>query len=374
MLAMTTACLAADVFATKAPRAVLMEFESGSILFQKNADQLAQPASMSKLMTLEVVFRAIRDGRLKHSDDVTMSVNAWRNGGAPSGTAAMMVPVNTTATVDELIKGVAVQSGNDAAMALAEHLAGSEAAFAKMMTAEARRIGLEKSTFGNATGLDHPQQLMTARELALLARHIIREYPDEYRVFSQRDFKYRKHRFINRNPLLFLGIGADGLKTGHTETAGYGVVGSAVQDGRRLIVVVKGLDSADDRKAEAARLLDWGFKAFGKTKIFDDGEVVGYARVWGGEQMYVPLAGKGDVLMELPRSPANPRLTGEIVYQAPLKPPVAKGAQVAKLRITSSTSATTEVPLYATEDVAAAGYARQGLDTLLLMALQRLAL
>ncbi|HML29386.1 MAG TPA: D-alanyl-D-alanine carboxypeptidase family protein, partial [Hyphomicrobium sp.] len=298
----------------------------------------------------------------------------WRNGGAPSGTSAMMVPVNTTATVDELIQGVAVQSGNDAAMCIAENMAGTEGAFARMMNEEARRIGLQKSTFGNATGLPDPHQLMTARELAILARHIIREYPEFYPVFGQKEFKYRQHRFINRNPLLFLNIGADGLKTGHIAAAGYGLVGSAVQDGKRLIVVVSGLEKADQRKDEAAKLLNLGFQSFSAVKLFNAGEVIGQARVWGGKIWYVPLAAKDDVMFTMPKYPANQRISAEIVYKAPLKPPVKKGDQVATLRISSSSSASAEVPLYATEDVAKGGIMRQGVDSLVLMALRRLAL
>jgi D-alanyl-D-alanine carboxypeptidase (penicillin-binding protein 5/6) len=303
-----------------------------------------------------------------------MSVNAWRNGGAPSGTSAMMVPVNTKATIDELIQGITVQSGNDAAMCVAEGMAGTEGAFARMMNEEARSIGLVKSTFANATGLPNPSQLMTARELAILARHIIQEYPDLYPAFGQKEFLYRKHRFINRNPLLFLNIGADGMKTGHIAAAGYGLVGSAVQDGKRLIVVVSGLEKADQRKDEAAKLLNWGFQSFSAVKLFDDGEVVGHARVWGGKTWYVPLAAKGDVMFTMPKYPANQRISAEIVYKAPLKPPVKKGDQVAILKISSSSSASTEVPLYATEDVANGGIVRQGVDSLVLMALRRLAL
>ncbi|MET0408482.1 MAG: D-alanyl-D-alanine carboxypeptidase family protein [Hyphomicrobium sp.] len=366
---------AADsTFTTKAPHAVLMDAGSGAILFQHNPDELFAPASMSKLMTLEMLFRAIKDGRIKKTDEFTMSVNAWRNGGAPSGTSAMMVPVNTKATVDELIQGIAIQSGNDAAMCVAEGLAGTEAAFARSMNEEARRIGLAKSTFANATGLPSPNQLMTARELALLARHIINEYPEFYPVFGQKEFLYRKHRFINRNPLLFLNIGADGLKTGHIAAAGYGLVGSAVQDGKRLVVVVSGLTKAEDRKSESARLLDWGFKSFSAVKLFDDGEVVGQARVWGGKSWYVPLAAKGDVMFTMPKYPAGQKLSAEIVYKAPLKPPVKKGDQVATLKISSSSSASAEVPLYATEDVIKGGIVRQGVDSLVLMALRRLAL
>ncbi|WP_414462715.1 D-alanyl-D-alanine carboxypeptidase family protein [Hyphomicrobium sp. B1] len=361
-------------FATKAPHAMLMDAETGAILYQHNADELFPPASMSKLMTLEVLFRAIKEGRVKKTDEYKMSVNAWRNGGAPSGTSAMMVPVNTTVTVDELIQGVAVQSGNDAAMCIAENMAGTEGAFARMMNEEARRIGLKKSTFGNSTGLPDPHQLMTARELAILARYVIREYPDFYPVFSQKEFRYRQHRFINRNPLLFLNIGADGMKTGHIAAAGYGLVGSAVQDGKRLIVVVSGLEKADQRKDEAAKLLTWGFQSFSAVKLFNAGEIVGQARVWGGKTWYVPLAAKGDVMFTMPKYPANQRISAEIVYKAPLKPPVKKGDQVATLRISSSSSASAEVPLYATEDVSNGGIVRQGVDSLVLMALRRLAL
>jgi len=366
--------VAESYYATKAPHAILMDAASGAILFQHNADDLVQPASMSKLMTLAVLFRALKEGRIHKTDEFTMSVNAWRNGGAPSGTSAMMVPVNTKATVDELLQGIVVQSGNDAAMCIAEGMAGTEGAFARMMNDEARRIGLTKSTFANATGLPNPNQLMTARDLAILARYIINEYPDFYPIFAQKEFLYRKHRFINRNPLLFLNIGADGLKTGHIAAAGYGLVGSAVQDGKRLIVVVTGLQKADQRKDEAAKLLDWGFKSFSAVKLFDDGEKIGYARVWGGKIWYVPLASKGDVMFTMPKFPAGQKISAEIVYKAPLKPPVKKGDQVAVLRIFSSSSASAEVPLYATEDVAKGGIVRQGVDSLVLMALRRLAL
>ncbi len=364
----------AQSFTTKASRAILMDASTGAILFQFKADDLAPPASMSKLMTLAVLFKAIKDGKIKTTDEFLMSVNAWRKGGAPSGTSAMMVPVNTKVRVDELIQGIAVQSGNDACIAIAEGIGGSEAGFAKLMTEEARRIGLQKSTFANSTGLYDAKHLMTARELALLARHLITEYPEHYAVFGQKEFLYRKHKFYNRNPLLFLGIGADGLKTGHIQEAGFGLVASAVQDGKRLIVVAAGLDTADRRKDEAVKLLDWGFKSFSQVKIFDDGEVVGQARVWGGQQMYVPLAGQGEITMSLPKYPANQRLSAEIVYKAPLKPPVKKGAQVAVLRVTSTSSAATEIPLYATQDVEPAGLVRKGLDSLVLMALRRLAL
>jgi D-alanyl-D-alanine carboxypeptidase (penicillin-binding protein 5/6) len=366
--------LAAEAaFTSKAPRAILIDAATGATLFQQHADEPAPPASMSKLMTVAVLFRAMKEGRIQKTDEFTMSVNAWRNGGAPSGTSAMMVPVNTKVTVDELIQGIVIQSGNDAAMCVAEGMAGSIPAFARMMNDEAKRIGLTKSTFTNASGLPDPQQLMSARDLAVLARYIIDEYPDYYPVFAQKEFLYRKHRFINRNPLLFQNIGADGLKTGHTAAAGFGLVGSAVQEGKRLIVVVSGLEKADQRKEEAVKLLNWGFNSFNTVRLYDANEVIGQARVWGGKVWYVPLAANADVTFTVPKFPANQKISAEIVYKAPLKPPVKKGDQVATLKLSSSTSASTELPLYATEDVQKGGIVREGLDSLVLMALRRLA-
>ena len=361
-------------FATKAQRAILIDYKTGAILYQKNADKLAPPASMSKLMTLAVLFKAIEDGTVSRDDDFVMSVNAWRKGGAPSGTSAMFVPVNKTATVDELINGIIIQSGNDACIAVAEAMSGTEAAFAKRMTTEARRIGLKKSTFQNSTGLDQEGHLMTVRELAHLAIYLIKTYPKYYPIFSQRLFKYRRHKFYNRNPLLSADIGVDGLKTGHTSKAGYGIVFSGVKDERRLIGVVAGLKTAADRKAEARKLMSWGYRAFAKFKLFEEDEEIGYARVWGGSSMYVPLTSKGPLEVILPRYPANQKLKGEIVYQGPIKPPIAKGQKIAKLRVTSSTSAVSEVPLYAKDDVEKATFIRQGIDSLLYLALDLLPL
>ena len=224
------------------------------------------------------------------------------------------------------------------------------------------------SVFKNATGLFHPEHQMTARELAMLARYLIREYPEQYNLFALREFQYRKHKFINRNPLLNLVNGVDGLKTGFIKEAGYGMVASAKQENRRLIVVVSGLATADELREDARRLLDWGFKGFAEAKLFDAGEVVGHARVWGGQHMFVPLTGNGEVNVWLPRMPANQKLRASIVYKWPLKGPLAKGDQVAMLRVISSTDAMSEVPLYVAEDVARAGTLRRGLDSLLCLA------
>jgi D-alanyl-D-alanine carboxypeptidase (penicillin-binding protein 5/6) len=322
-------------------------------------------------MTAAVVFRALKDKRIKLTDEFTMSEHAWRTGGAPSRTSAMFVPINTPATIDDLLKGLIIQSGNDAAICLAEGLGGTEDQFAKRMTVEARRIGLTKSTFANPSGLSDPGQLMTAREIAVLSRYIIKEYPEFYPIFSQRLFEYRKHKFYNRNPLLAIeGLGADGLKTGQVKESGYNLAGSAVQGGKRLIVVVMGLATENERTAEAKKLLDWGYRSFAPFKLFNAGETVGSARVWGGKTFYVPLTGgDGPLTVILPRVPENPRLRAEIVYNGPLKPPIKKGDKVAILRVTSQSNSVNEVPLYAAEDVEAGGLMRRGLDALAHLAL-----
>jgi D-alanyl-D-alanine carboxypeptidase (penicillin-binding protein 5/6) len=361
-------------FATKARNAILLDYDSGSVLFQKAADDLVPPASMSKLMTLAVLFKALKDGKVKPEDELLTSENAWRTGGAPSGTSAMFIPINTRTPISELIQGIIVQSGNDACITVAEGLAGNVPNFAKQMEAEARRIGLTKSTFRNSTGLHDPEHLMTARELAMLASYLIKEYPEYYKIFGQKEFPYRKHKFYNRNPLLGTDLGVDGLKTGHTKEAGYGIVISSVNNGRRLIGVVMGLADEKERKDEARRLLEWGVRSLSKVKLFDAGETIGSARIWGGEHFYVPLSANGDLEVVLPRYPLNQKLKGEIVYKGPLKPPVKKGDQVAVFRVTSmapnSTEplATSETPLYAAEDVQPAGFMWKGVDSLLHLA------
>lgn len=363
-------------FTTKARNALLMDYDSGSIIFQKAADELVPPASMSKLMTLAVLFRALKDGTYTLETEFETSENAWRTGGAPSGTAAMFIPIHNKTPIGELIQGIIVQSGNDAAITVAEGMAGSVENFSKLMKAEAERIGLTRSTFRNPTGLHDPEHLMTARELAMLARHLIKEYPEHYKVFSQREFPYRRHKFYNRNPLLAEDIGVDGLKTGHTRLAGYGIVVSAVIDGRRLIGVLMGLENERDRKSEARRMLEWGAKSVSRAKLFDAGEAVGYARVWGGSDFYVPLTGDGDLEVILPKFPQNQKIRGEVVYDGPLKPPIKKGDQVAMFRVTSMVPgspepiAVSETPLYAEQDVERASFYWRGIDSLLYLALR----
>lgn len=361
-------------FQTKAQQAILMDYATGAVLFQKDADKLVPPASMSKLATLGVVFDRLKKGILKMDDTFLVSEHAWRTGGAPSGTSAMFAPLGKQVSIEDLVQGIAIQSGNDGAIIVAEGIAGNESAFAKMMIQYVRSIGLEKSTFGNPTGLPHPDQLMTVREIALLSKHLIKEYPDYYKYFGMRKFPFqpegrkRPYAFFNRNPLLSAGIGADGLKTGHLKESGYGLAASAVQDGQRLIVVVHGLDNKSARKNEAVKLLNWGFRNFSSYDLYEPGEIVGTARVWGGEKFYVALTGDGPIKVLLPKAPARQRLDAEIVYKAPLKPPVRKGDRVATLRVTSASKSVNNVPLYAAEEVKAGSIVRQGFDSLAVMA------
>lgn len=347
--------------------AILLDVETETVLYEKNADVLMQPASMSKLMTIAVVFDALKSGKISMNTEYMVSENAWRTGGAPSRTAAMFAPLNTPVTVEDLLQGAIIQSGNDACIVLAEGMAGSEAAFAQQMMDYARSIGLKKSTFVNSTGLPDPGQLMTSRELAKLSLHIINEYPQYYPYFQQREFPYRKHKFYNRNPLIAANIGADGLKTGFTEESGYGLVASAVRDGRRLIVVVNGLKDSSARRQEAIKLLNWGFSSFGKFTVFSSDEIVGEALVWGGEQRYVKLRGDGDVKILLPIA-NHKNLRGEIVYLGPVLAPVEAGTRIGELRVTAEGGITSSAPLVAAESVERAGMIRQGFDSLLVLA------
>ena len=346
-----------------------MDADANLVLFEKDADTLAPPASMSKLMTLAIVFRELKAGRLKLEDQFKVSEHAWRTGGAPSGGSAMFAPLNTMVSISDLIQGITVQSGNDAAIILAEGIGGTEEAFAKQMTEYSRTIGLEKSTFVNATGLPAEGHLMTARDLATLAHHLIYTYPEYYHFFGEKEFKYRdKFVFHNRNPLISLDIGVDGLKTGYIKEAGYGLVASAKRGDQRLLLVVGGLDTAKDREAESRRMLDWGFKSFKPFRLFDQGQKVSDALVWGGTQHYVPLVGNGDIDIILPTT-ATGKVNASIVYNGPIKAPIRKGDQLAVLRVTSTDSqATNEIPLYAGDDIGQSNFAMRGLDSLLVLA------
>jgi D-alanyl-D-alanine carboxypeptidase (penicillin-binding protein 5/6) len=268
-----------EPFHANVPAALLLDPDSESILYEKNGEELVAPASLAKLMTLEYVFNEIKQGRLKLDEEVIISENAWRKGGAPSRGSTMYAAIHSRVKVDDLIHGIIVDSANDACIALAEALAGNENAFGAMLTKRARELGLEKSTFTNSTGYSDPKLRVTARELAALSRHIMQTYPEFYPYFAERELP-GNIRQQNRNPLLAMGIGADRLKTGETSEAGFNLVGSAVEEGFRLIVVVTGAKSEKERAEEARKLLDWGFHGFESKLLFAEGQTVGEARVW----------------------------------------------------------------------------------------------
>jgi D-alanyl-D-alanine carboxypeptidase (penicillin-binding protein 5/6) len=354
----------AQSFQSPAPFAVLLDSASGTVLYEKAADELMAPASIAKIATALVAFEEIAQGRLTLDSDIAISENAWRKGGGVSGGSTMFAQLNSRVKLSDILQGIIVQSGNDASIALAEAVAGDEATFARIMTERVRALGLPKSVFRNATGMGDPLQKVTAREMALLSDHIIKTYPEHYRIFGQREFTWNKIRQQNRNPLLAMEIGADGLKTGNIDESGYGLVGSAVQNGQRLIVVVNGLKTARDRANESRKLLEWGFRAFEPRQIFEAGEIVGEASVFGGEKGRVGLKAKGPVSLLLPRG-SSERLNARIVYRGPLTVPVQEGAEVARLLVTRGEVKTLDIPLYAAETVQPGTLQSRALDALM---------
>ena len=348
-------------YQTAAAHAMLIEAGSGSVLFEKAADDLIPPASLSKLMTQEVVFNLIKQGRLKATDEFIVSTNAWRRGGAPSHTSSMFIPIHSKVSVDDLLHGAIIQSANDACIALAEGISGNESSFAELMTKRARELGLTKSTFGNSTGLPDPRQLMTARELTKLARHIIESYPDYYKYYSEREFTWNKIRQFNRNPLLMMNIGADGLKTGFTKEAGYGLVGSAVQNGLRLIVVVNGLRSEKERADEAKKMLEWGFHNFQSGLLFAEDQEIAQAKLYGGTKGHVPLTARKEVRLMVPRG-SRDKIIARVVYSGPVPAPVQQGQKIGTLKVWRGEFVVLEVPLEAAESVATGSMPRRAFD------------
>jgi len=337
-------------FNTDAPTAILIDANSGSVLFEKNADELRAPSSMMKLMTVEVVFHAIKRGELKLTDEFKVSENAWRKGGAPAGGSTMFAAIHSNVPVDDLLHGAIIQSGNDSCMVLAEGIAGGEKAFAEVMTKRARELGLTRSTFGNSTGLPDPDNKMTVRELAQLARHIIHTYPEFYKLFGQHEFTWNKIRQQNRNPLLKSLEGADGLKTGYTKEGGYGMVGSAVQNGTRLIVAINGLEDKDDRAAEAKKLLEWGFRNFETRTLFAAKAPVGSAKVFGGTQRWVRVATTEPVRVMVQKNGSD-KLLARIVYAGPVRAPVEAGQRIGSIKVWRGANVAVEEPLYALDAV-----------------------
>lgn len=338
---------------TAAPHAYVVDDTTGTIILSKEAETALAPASMAKLMTLEIVFEAIKDGRLNLDSEFVVSENAWRKGGAPSRTSTMFAGLNSSIRLEDLLRGIMVQNANDANIVVAEGMAGNEIAFAQIMNDRARELGLSNSRFINSTGLpepDQPKQTMSMRDLVTLARHVINEHPELYRYFAEPEFTWNGIRQLNKNPLIGQTIGADGLFTGFDNEDGYGMIASADQDGQRIIAAIHGLKSNNERINEMQKLLAWGFRSFDKVTLFDTGEPVGEVGVFGGTEGWVPLAGHEPIQILVPKG-AKSKLRARIVYQGPLRAPVEEGQRVGSLDVLNDEELISRVPLYATRSV-----------------------
>jgi len=334
---------------TSAREGILIDTSTGAVLLDKNADQSMPPASMSKIMTVYLVMERLKDGRLSLDDKFLVSEKAWRMGGSK-----MFVKVGNRIRIEDLLRGVIIQSGNDACIVLAEGIGGTEEAFAEEMTRKAAELGMTGSTFANATGWPDPNQRMTARDLATLAQRIIQDFPEYYYFFSETEFTWNDIRQPNRNPILYASVGADGLKTGHTEEAGYGLTASAVQGDRRLILVLNGLDSLKARAEESERLLSWGFREFGNYALVKPGEVVDEAPVWLGETPTVGAVVPDGLTLTLPRK-ARADMQVKVIYESQVTAPVTAGQEVGKLVVSAPDTAPIVVPLLAATSVGRLG-------------------
>lgn len=345
-----------------APHVLLLDFKSGSILYSRAADEAVFPANMAKLMTLAVVFRELKSGKLTLDTEFPVSNHAWRTGGAPSGVSTMFAAVRSRIRVEDLIIGMVVALGNDAAIVLAEGIAGSEQAFAQRMNMLAAELGLTSARFRNPTGFQDAEQRISVRDLAKLTAHLIREYPDYYAYFKVPEITWSKIKQSNRNPLLGSSLGVDGLLTGSGKESGFGYAASAVQNGQRLIAIVHGAKSDKDRVEDVRRLLDWGFRSFSERIVFTAANRIAHAQVFGGASRSVPLVGNSDIRV-LSLQGVNERFTARVVYEGPLRAPVAKGAEVARLRIYRGDQIAYEAPLFAAEDVAEGGLFGRAFDS-----------
>lgn len=348
--AATAAAFPAAAIETAAREAVVMDYNTGTILFEKNARQSMPPASMTKLMTAYIVFSHLESGDLSMDDTFRVSEKAWRKGGSK-----MFVEVGKDVSVKNLLKGMIIQSGNDASIVLAEGIAGSEEAFAGLMNEAADKLGMPATNFKNATGWPDEEHRTSALGLAILARAIISEFPEYYSEFySTLEFTWNDIRQYNRNPLLRRNIGVDGLKTGYTQAAGYGLTASAERNGRRVITVVNGLDRPKGRETESARLIEWAFREFDNVKLFAAGDTVEEAPVWLGDESRVPLVVDQTLEMTLPKD-ASDSMTVTVTYDSPIPAPIEKGQTLASLKIEAPDMETRTIPLQAGEDVGQLG-------------------
>ena len=330
---------------TQARQAFIMDFDTEAVLLEKNADERMPPSSMSKLMTMYVVFEYLKEGRLRLDQELPVSERAWRMGGSK-----MFVQIGSTVPVEALMRGVIVQSGNDACIVLAEAISGSEQQFAELLNETGRRIGLTNSNFRNATGWPDPEHRTTCRDLARLAKRIIADHPEYYRYYNERSFRWNDISQDNRNPALARVAGADGLKTGHTEEAGYGLTASAKRGDRRLILVVNGLPSMRARAEESERLLEWGFREFENVVLFRAAAVIEEVPVYLGDRRTVPLVGGQDVVVTLPRQWRR-NLQARLRYEAPVTAPVLKGQELGRMEVSGQGVPPMSLPLIAGADV-----------------------
>lgn len=346
---------AAQAIETKARNLILMDFDTGQYLYSKDIDKMIPPASMSKLMTIYMIFEKLKDGTLSLDDTFSVSENAWRKGGAASGGSTMFLSIGDKVRVEDLIKGIIIQSGNDACIVAAENLSGSEENFAEEMNKKAKEIGLDNSSFANSTGLPHPDQRMSVEDLAKLARIIIKQFPQFYHLFSQKEFTYHNIRQGNRNPLLYSMPYADGMKTGHTEEAGFCLTASAKRENRRLIGVMTGLKSNKERSEEAEKIMSWGFREFDNYTIMKKGTKVAEMPVWFGTAKKVDMLASEDVIRTLKKNKTDQvKLTA--IYDKPLKAPVQQGQQIGIIRAEIPGSGTIDIPLIASESVEKVGF------------------
>lgn len=346
----------AEAMETAAREAILVDYDTGVVLFEKDADVRTPPASMSKMMTAYLLFEGLKQGRIKPDQTLPVSENAWRRGGAASGGSTMFLNIGDQVPIEELIRGVIVQSGNDASIVVAEGLAGSEEAFAELMSKKAKELGMSGTHYQNANGLPDPDEYTTVRDLATLAKRTIEDFPEYYHFYSEREYVHNGIKQGNRNPLLYRNIGVDGLKTGHTKEAGYCLTSSAKQGDRRLILVTTGLPSMKARSEESERLLGYGFREFDNYTLFKAGEEVAKGEVWLGDEKTVSIVPEKDAIITLPRK-ARPDMKVTLVMNEPIPAPISKGQQVAKLVVTApGQDAPDEIPLVAANDVPRLGF------------------
>ena len=343
-------CGEANALETKAKNAILVDYDTGQYLIAKEHQQPVPPASMSKLMTIYIIFSKLKDGSLSMEDTFPVSENAWRKGGASSGGSTMFLNINSMVKIEDLLKGIIIQSGNDACIVAAENIAGSEEDFADLMNQTAKKIGLENSNFVNSTGLPHPGHQMSVEDLAKLAKLIVSEFPEYYYMFSEKSFVYNKIVQGNRNPLLYAMPYADGLKTGHTEEAGFCLTASASRGNRRLILVMTGMESNKDRSEESERMMSWGFREFDNYTILRKNAVIAKVPVWGGKKKEIELILADDIIRTIPRSQAN-KVKMTAIYDKPVAAPIKKGDKLGVVKISIPEENEFEVDLIAADNV-----------------------